>query len=128
MAELSKADVIEYIKNISVLELSELIQELEETFGVSAAAPVAVAAGGAVAGGEEAAAEEKTEFDAVLVSFGEKKIQVVKAVRAITGLGLKESKDLVEEAPKPVKEGVSKEEAEDIKKQIEEAGGVVEIK
>jgi len=128
MAELSKADVIEYIKNISVLELSELIQELEETFGVSAAAAVAVAAGGAVAGGEEAAAEEKTEFDAVLVSFGEKKIQVVKAVRAITGLGLKESKDLVEEAPKPVKEGVSKEEAEDIKKQIEEAGGVVEIK
>jgi large subunit ribosomal protein L7/L12 len=128
MAELSKADVIEYIKNISVLELSELIQELEETFGVSAAAPVAVAAGGAVAGGEEAAAEEQTEFDAVLVSFGEKKIQVVKAVRAITGLGLKESKDLVEEAPKPVKEGVSKEEAEDIKKQIEEAGGVVEIK
>jgi large subunit ribosomal protein L7/L12 len=81
-----------------------------------------------VAGGEEAAAEEKTEFDAVLVSFGEKKIQVVKAVRAITGLGLKESKDLVEEAPKPVKEGVSKEEVEDIKKQIEEAGGVVEIK
>lgn len=128
MAELSKADVIEYIKNISVLELSELIKELEETFGVSAAAPVAVAAGGAVAGGEEAAAEEQTEFDAVLVSFGEKKIQVVKAVRAITGLGLKESKDLVEEAPKPVKEGVSKEEAEDIKKQIEEAGGVVEIK
>ncbi len=128
MAELSKADVIEYIKNISVLELSELIQELEETFGVSAAAPVAVAAGGAVAGGEEVAAEEQTEFDAVLVSFGEKKIQVVKAVRAITGLGLKESKDLVEEAPKPVKEGVSKEEAEDIKKQIEEAGGVAEIK
>lgn len=128
MAELSKADVIEYIKNISVLELSELIQELEETFGVSAAAPVAVAAGGAVAGGEEAAAEEQTEFDAVLVSFGEKKIQVVKAVRAITGLGLKESKDLVEEAPKPIKEEVSKEEAEDIKRQIEEAGGVVEIK
>lgn len=128
MAELSKADVIEYIKNISVLELSELIRELEETFGVSAAAPVVVAAGGAVAGGEEAAAEEQTEFDAVLVSFGEKKIQVVKAVRAITGLGLKESKDLVEEAPKPVKEEISKEEAEDIKKQIEEAGGVVEIK
>lgn len=128
MAELSKADVIEYIKNISVLELSELIRELEETFGVSAAAPVAVAAGGAVAGGEEAAEEEQTEFDAVLVSFGEKKIQVVKAVRAITGLGLKESKDLVEEAPKPIKEEVSKEEAEDIKRQIEEAGGVVEIK
>lgn len=128
MAELSKADVIEYIKNISVLELSELIRELEETFGVSAAAPVVVAAGGAVAGGEEAAEEEQTEFDAVLVSFGEKKIQVVKAVRAITGLGLKESKDLVEEAPKPVKEEISKEEAEDIKKQIEEAGGVVEIK
>ncbi len=128
MAELSKADVIEYIKNISVLELSELIQEREETFGVWAAAPVAVAAGGAVAGGEEAAAEEQTEFDAVLVSFGEKKIQVVKTVRAITGLGLKESKDLVEEAPRAVKEAVSKEEAEDIKTQIEEAGGVVEIK
>ncbi len=128
MVKPKKEDVIEYIKNISVLELSELIQELEETFGVSAAAPVALAAGGAAAGGEEAAAEEKTEFDAVLVSFGEKKIQVVKAVRAITGLGLKESKDLVEEAPKPIKEAVSKEEVEDIKKQIEEAGGVVEIK
>ncbi len=128
MAELSRADVIEYIKNISVLELSELIQELEETFGVSAAAPVALAMGGAAAGGEEAEAEEQTEFDAVLVSFGEKKIQVVKTVRAITGLGLKESKDLVEEAPRAVKEAVSKEEAADIKTQIEEAGGVVEIK
>jgi large subunit ribosomal protein L7/L12 len=127
MAEITKEDVIEYIKNITVIELSELISEMEETFGVSAAAPVAVVAGGA-AGGAEAAAEEQTEFDAVLVSFGEKKIQVIKTVRALTGLGLKEAKDLVEEAPKAIKEGVSKEEAEDVKNQIEEAGGVVEIK
>ena len=127
MAEISKADVIEYIKNITVLELSELISEMEETFGVSAAAPVAVAVGGAVAGAE-AEAEEQTEFDAVLVSFGEKKIQVIKTVRALTGLGLKEAKDLVEEAPKAIKEGVSKDEAEEVKNQVEEAGGVVEIK
>lgn len=127
MAEITKQDVIEYIKNITVIELSELISEMEETFGVSAAAPVAVAAGGAAAGAV-AEAEEKTEFDAVLVSFGEKKIQVIKTVRALTGLGLKEAKDLVEEAPKAIKEGVSREEAEDVKNQIEEAGGVVEIK
>ncbi|MBW2622113.1 MAG: 50S ribosomal protein L7/L12 [Deltaproteobacteria bacterium] len=127
MAETTKTDVIEYIKNITVLELSELISEMEETFGVSAAAPVAVAAGGA-GGGAEAEVEEKTEFDAVLISYGEKKIQVIKTVRALTGLGLKEAKDLVEEAPKAIKEEVSKEEAEEVKSQIEEAGGVVEIK
>ncbi len=129
MAEITKADVIEFVKNMSVLELSELIKELEETFGVSAAAPVAVAAAGPGGGAEgDAAAEEKTEFDVILTSFGDKKIQVIKAVRAITSLGLKEAKSLVEEVPKPLKEGVSKEEAEEVKAQIEEAGGTVEIK
>ncbi|MBW1709244.1 MAG: 50S ribosomal protein L7/L12 [Deltaproteobacteria bacterium] len=123
-----KEDVIEFIKNMSVLELSELIKELEDTFGVSAAAPVAVAAGSPVGGADNAAAQEQTEFDAVLTSFGDKKIQVIKAVRAITALGLKEAKSLVEDVPKPIKEGVSKEEAEEVKKQIEEAGGTVEIK
>jgi len=128
MADIIKEDVIEFIKNMSVLELSELIKELEDTFGVSAAAPVAVAAGGPVGGADNAAAQEQTEFDAVLTSFGDKKIQVIKAVRAITALGLKEAKSLVEDVPKPIKEGVSKEEAEEVKKQIEEAGGTVEIK
>lgn len=123
----SKEDVVEFISNMSVLELSELIKELEEKFGVSAAAPVAVAA--AVGGGDAAApAEEKTEFDAILTSAGDKKIGVIKEVRAITSLGLKEAKDLVEGAPKPIKEGVSKDEAEEIKKKIEAAGGIVEIK
>jgi large subunit ribosomal protein L7/L12 len=127
MAKVTKEEVIEYISSISVLELSELVKELEEKFGVSAAAPVAVAAapGSPVS---QAEAEEKTEFDAILSAIGDKKIQVIKAIRAITGLGLKEAKALVDEAPKPVKEGVSKEEAEDIKKQIEEAGATVEIK
>ncbi|MBS3809821.1 MAG: 50S ribosomal protein L7/L12, partial [Desulfobacterales bacterium] len=112
MAEITKQDVIDFIANMSVLELSELVKELEEKFGVSAAAPVAVA-GAPAAGGEEAApAEEKTEFDVVLSAAGDKKIQVIKEVRAITGLGLKEAKALVEEAPKPVKEGVVKEEAD----------------
>jgi large subunit ribosomal protein L7/L12 len=112
---------------MSVLELSELVKELEEKFGVSAAVPVAAAAasGAPVA---QAEAEEKTEFDAILSAIGDKKIQVIKAIRAITGLGLKEAKALVDEAPKPVKEGISKEEAEDIKKQLEEAGATVEIK
>ena len=119
MADITKADVIEFIKNMTVLELSELIKELEETFGVSAAAPVAVAAGPAV--GEVAPVEEQTEFDVILTSSGDKKIQVIKEVRAITGLGLKEAKALVDEAPSPVKEGVSKEEAEEIKAKIEEA-------
>ena len=129
MSEVTKADVIEFIKNMSVLELSELIKELEDTFGVSAAAPVAIASG-AVAGGagEAAAAEEKTEFDVVLTGFGEKKIQVIKEVRVITGLGLKEAKDLVEAVPKPLKEAISKQEAEEIVKKIQESGGTAEIK
>ncbi|MBW1989806.1 MAG: 50S ribosomal protein L7/L12 [Deltaproteobacteria bacterium] len=123
----TKEDVIEFIANMTVLELSELIKELEDKFGVSAAAPVAVAAGPA-AGGEAAAAEEKTEFDVILTSAGDKKIQVIKEVRAITGLGLKEAKALVEEAPKPVKEGISKEDAEKIKEQLEGVGAQVELK
>jgi len=124
---ISKTDVIEFIKNMSVLELSELVKELEETFGVSAAAPMAMAAMPA-GGGEAAPAEEQTVFDVILESCGDKKIQVIKVVRAITGLGLKEAKELVDGAPKPVKEAVSKEEAESIKNQLEEAGGVVQVK
>lgn len=123
----TKEDVIEFISNMSVLELSELISELEEKFGVSAAAPVAVAAVGA-AGDAGAAAEEKTEFDVVLTGAGDQKIKVIKEVRAITSLGLKEAKALVEGVPAPVKEGVTKDEAEEIKSQIEGVGGVVEIK
>ena len=121
----SKEEVIEFISNMSVLELSELIKEFEEKFGVSAAAPVAVAAAGGAAAGE--AAEEKTEFDVVLESFGEKKIDVIKVVRTITGLGLKEAKDLVESAPKTLKEGVSKEDAEKFKKDLEAAGAKVKL-
>lgn len=122
----TKEDVIDFIANMSVLELSGLIKELEEKFGVSAAAPVAVAAAGpAVA---EAAVEEKTEFDVILTAAGDQKIKVIKEVRAITGLGLKEAKELVEGAPQTVKEGISKDEAAAIKKQIEEAGGTIEIK
>jgi len=128
MADVTKQDVIEFIKNMSVLELSELIKELEDIFGVSAAAPVAVAAGPAAGGAEAAPAEEKTEFDVILVSAGDKKIQVIKEIRAITGLGLKEAKQLVDEAPNPIKEGIPKEEAEQIKAKVEEAGGTVEIK
>ncbi|MCD6320547.1 MAG: 50S ribosomal protein L7/L12 [Candidatus Desulfofervidaceae bacterium] len=127
--EITKEDVVEYIANMTVLELSELIKELEGKFGVQAAAPVVAAAvPGAAAGGEAAPAEEKTEFDVILSSVGSNKIQVIKVVRAITGLGLKEAKELVDSAPKPVKEGVSKEEAEDIKKQLEEVGASVEVK
>lgn len=125
---ITKEDVIEYISNLSVLELSELVKEFEEKFGVSAQ-PTVVA--GAVAGGAEGgagAAEEKTEFDVVLTDIGPKKINVIKAVRAITGLGLKEAKEAVEGAPTTLKEGVSKEEAEEIKKQLEEAGAKAEIK
>jgi large subunit ribosomal protein L7/L12 len=122
----TKEDVIDFIANMTVLELSVLIKELEEKFGVSAAAPVAVAAAGPVVA--EAAAEEKTEFDVILTSAGDQKIKVIKEVRAITGLGLKEAKDLVEGAPQTVKEAVSKDEAAAIKKQIEEAGGVIEVK
>ena len=130
MADITKEDVIEFIANMSVLELSEMVKEMEEKFGVSAAAPVAMmAAGGAAgdAGGGEAA-EEKNEFDVILNTAGDKKIAVIKEVRAITGLGLKEAKALVDEAPKPVKEGVPKEEAEKIKAQLEEAGAQVELK
>jgi|TARA_B100001142_G_C13798769_1_gene447888 large subunit ribosomal protein L7/L12 len=126
---MNREEVLNAVAEMSVLELSELIKDMEEKFGVSAAAAVAVAAPAAGgAGADAAAAEEQTEFDVVLSSFGEKKVGVIKAVRAITGLGLKEAKDLVESAPAAVKEGVSKDEAEEIKKQIEEAGGSVEVK
>lgn len=126
MSAITKEQVVEFIENMTVLEMSEFVKELEEKFGVSAAAPVAVAA--APAAGDAAAAEEKTEFDVILASFGEKKINVIKAVRAITGLGLKEAKELVDGAPGTVKEGASKDEAEEIKKQLEEAGATVELK
>lgn len=127
MAEITKDDVVKFIEGMTVLELSELVKELETKFGVSAAAPVAMVA--AAAGPAAAAqAEEKTEFDAILTGFGDQKIQVIKVVRAITGLGLKEAKDMVDGVPKPIKEGVSKDEAADIKKKIEEVGGTVEIK
>lgn len=126
MPDISRTDVITYLEQASMLEISELIEEIKDKFGVEAAAPqVAVAA---VAGAEAApVAEEKNEFDVVLKSFGEKKIQVIKVVREIAGLGLKESKELVEGAPKPVKEGVSKDESEEIKKKLEDAGATVEV-
>jgi len=121
--------LLETIEKMTVLELSELVKAIENRFGVTAAAPVAIAAGPVAAGGAPAeAAEEQTEFDVVLSAAGDKKIQVIKVVRAITSLGLKEAKDLVDTAPKPVKEGVSKEEAEGIKKQLEEVGATVEVK
>ena len=127
---LSKDEILDAIAEMSVLDLSELIKDMEEKFGVSASAAVAVAAGPAAAGGDAGAggAEEKSEFDVVLTGFGDKKVGVIKAVRGITGLGLKEAKDLVEGAPAPVKEGVSKDEAEEMKKQLEEAGGTAELK
>ncbi|WP_218576544.1 50S ribosomal protein L7/L12 [Desulfobacter latus] len=130
MADITKDDVIEFISNMSVLELSELIKELEDKFGVSAAAPVAVAAGAMPGGGDAggAAEEEKTEFDVILEAVGDKKINVIKEVRAITGLGLKEAKALVEEAPKAVKEGIAKEEADKVKEQLEGAGAQVSVK
>lgn len=121
-------DLIETIKNMTVLELSELVKEMEEVFGVTAAAPVAVAAGGAAAGGGAPAEEEKSSFDVILSSVGDKKIQVIKVVRSLTGLGLKEAKAVVDEAPKPVKESVNKEEAEKMKKELEEAGATIELK
>jgi len=124
----TKEDVIDFIANMTVLELSELVKEMEEKFGVSAAAPVAVAAAGPAGDAGGAAAEEKTEFDVVLTGVGDKKINVIKEVRAITGLGLKEAKEMVEGAPSNLKEGVGKEEAEEIKKKIEAAGGTVEVK
>lgn len=122
---MSKEDILNAVAELSVLELVELIEAFEEKFNVSAAA-VAVAAGPGAAGGE--AAEEKTDFDVVLTGFGDKKVGVIKAVREVTGLGLKEAKELVEGAPAPVKEGATKDEAEEIKKKIEEAGGTVELK
>lgn len=127
MATEKTLKLIEDIKTLTVLELSELVKELEEVFGVSAAAPVAVAAAPA-AGAAAPVVEEKTEFDVILSSFGEKKLDVIKVVRSITGLGLKEAKDLVEAAPKAIKEGVSKDEAADLKKQLTEAGATVELK
>jgi large subunit ribosomal protein L7/L12 len=128
MADLQK--LVDELSTLSVLEAAELSKLLEEKWGVSAAAPVAIAAApGAAAGGAPAAAvEEKTEFDVILATIGDKKINVIKEVRAVTGLGLKEAKDLVEAAPKPIKEGVKKEEAEQIKKKLEEAGATVELK
>ena len=127
MADITKDQVIDFIANMSVLEMSELVKDMEEKFGVSAAA-AAVATPAAGGGGGEAATEEKTEFDVILTSFGEKKINVIKEIRGITGLGLKEAKEAVESAPKAVKESVSKEEAEEIKKKLEEAGASAEIK
>jgi large subunit ribosomal protein L7/L12 len=127
MADITKEDVIEFIANMSVLELSQLIKELEEKFGVSAAAPVAMMAAGPAAAAAPAE-EEQTEFTVMLVTAGDKKINVIKEVRAITGLGLKEAKALVDEAPKPVKEGVSKDEAMKMKAQLEEAGAQIELK
>ncbi len=126
MAEVTKEQVVEYIENMTVLEMSEFVKELEEKFGVSAAAPVAVAA--APAAGDAGGAAEKSEFDVILTAFGDKKINVIKAVRAITGLGLKEAKEMVDGVPSALKEGVSKDEAEDVKKQLEEAGASVELK
>jgi large subunit ribosomal protein L7/L12 len=128
MADITKDDVIEFISNMSVLELSELVTEMEEKFGVSAAAPVAMMAAGPADGAAGGQAEEKTEFDVILIGFGEKKIAVIKEVRAITGLGLKDAKELVDGLPKPVKEGVPKDEAEQVKTQLEEAGAQVEVK
>jgi len=127
-ASITKEDVIEFVANMSVLDLSELIKAMEEKFGVSAAAPVAMMAAGPAEAAAGAQAEEKTEFDVIITAAGDKKIQVIKEVRAITGLGLKDAKALVDEVPKPVKEGVSKEEAEKIKSQLEEAGAQVEVK
>jgi large subunit ribosomal protein L7/L12 len=126
--QITKEDVVKFIEGMTVLELSELVKELEERFGVSAAAPVAMAAAAPAGSDAAAAAEEKTEFDVILTGFGEQKIQVIKVVRAITGLGLKEAKDLVEGIPKPIKETISKDEAADIKKKIEEVGGTVDVK
>ena len=122
----TKEDVVSFIDSMTVLEMSEFVKELEEKYGVTAAAPAVAVAAPADGGG--AVAEEKTEFDVVLTAAGDKKIQVIKEVRTITGLGLKDAKDLVESAPKPIKEGVKKEEAEEIQKKVEEAGGTVEVK
>lgn len=127
-SQITKEDVVKFIEEMTVLDLSELVKELEQRLGVSAAAPMMVAAAAPAGGDAAAPVEEKTEFDAILTGFGEQKIQVIKVVRAITGLGLKEAKDLVDGVPKPIKEAVSKDEAADIKKKIEEVGGTVEVK
>jgi len=127
--KINKKDVIEFISSMTVLELADLVKELEEKFGVSAAAPVAMAGGpAAVEKADQAEEAEKTEFDVVLTAVGDKKIQVIKVVRSVTNLGLKEAKDLVEAAPTKVKEGISKEDAENIKAQLEEVGAAVEVK
>jgi len=128
MAELTKDQLIEAIKGMTVLELSEMVKALEEEFGVSAAAPMAMAAAPAAGAEAAAPAEEQTAFDVMLTAFGDQKIQVIKVVRALTGLGLKEAKDVVEGVPSAIKEGVTKDEAEDAKKQLEDAGASVEIK
>jgi len=128
MASEKVLNLIEEVKNLTVLELAELVKALEEEFGVSAAAPVAAVAAAPVAGAAAPAAEEKTEFDVVLASVGSEKIKVIKVVRELTGLGLKEAKELVDNAPKPIKEGASKEEAEEIKAKLEEVGASVELK
>lgn len=128
MATLKREDVKKFIKNMTVIELSEFVKELEEEFGVTAAAPVAVGAASTAGGAEAATKEEKAEFDVILTAFGDKKIQVIKAVRELTALGLKEAKDLVEGVPKAVKEAIPQEEVEAVKKKLEEAGGTVEVK
>src|SRR5688500_14017156 len=128
MPEVTQQQVVDYIKGISVLELSQLVKTLEQELGVSAAAPMAMAMPGAAAGGAAAPAEEKTEFTVTLTDIGGNKINVIKVVREVTSLGLKEAKDLVESAPKPIKEGVSKDEAAAIKKKFEDAGAKVEVK
>jgi large subunit ribosomal protein L7/L12 len=126
MSDITKDQVVDFLSNLTIIEVSDLVSELEEKWGVSAAAPVAVAAGGGAGGGE--AVEEQTEFDVILTGAGAKKVNVIKVVRSITGLGLKEAKAVVDSAPSPLKEAVSKDEAEEVKKQVEEAGGTVEVK
>ncbi len=128
MAEVNREQVVDYLSNLPVIQMAELITELEGKWGVKAAPAAVAVAGGAAGGAEAAAAEEQTEFDVVLADIGGKKIQVIKAVREITGLGLKEAKEMVESAPKAVKEQVSKDEAEEVKKKLEEAGASVELK
>ena len=128
MADIKREDVLVYLENANMLEISELIKDIEDKFGVTAAAPVAIAGGAApAAGGDGGAAEEKTEFDIELTGVGDKKINVIKVIRTITSLGLKEAKELVDNAPSKVKEAVPKEEAEDVKKQLEEAGATVTL-
>ena len=128
MADIKREDVMVYLENANMLEISELIKEIEDKFGVTAVAPVAIAGGAALAAGDEGAAEEKTEFDIELTGVGEKKINVIKVIRTITSLGLKEAKELADNAPSMVKEAVSKDEAEEVKKQLEEAGATVTLK